>query len=369
MASSSSRLPRLLPDELGAERRRPALKEGAGTHKVAEMPRTSFLIPVRDGGRYIVAALESALAQTDPDLEVVVVDDGSSDDTAALVEGVQTRDARVRLLRLTRGSGLVDALNFGLEQARGDFVARLDADDLAMPDRLEQQLSFLDANPGVAVVGSALDLVDGRGTHVGRVDHPTEPGTVRLRLIQGNVLAHSAVVIRRDRLDATCSYRRTFAHAEDYDLWLRIADSHDLANVAEPLTRYRIHADQVSATHIEEQAVSALAARTVARIRRDTGREPDLPSTADMAFLLRMGLTNETVAQAIAQAALEWSSMVEKVDRRRAATLLASVSRRLRSGSTHPVELDRRAIRYALQGGRPDRAIAPLLRQLGRRLS
>src|SRR4029079_10286005 len=122
------------------------------------MPRTSFLIPVRNGSRYIVAALESALAQTDPDHEVVVVDDRSTDDTAAQVEAVQRRDARVRFLRLTEGSGLVDALNFGLEQARGAFGARLDADDLAAPNRLEKQLAFLQAHPGVAVVGSALDL-------------------------------------------------------------------------------------------------------------------------------------------------------------------------------------------------------------------
>jgi glycosyltransferase involved in cell wall biosynthesis len=332
------------------------------------MPRTSFLIPVRDGSRFIVAALESALAQTDRDLEVVVVDDGSSDDTAALVETVRRRDARVRLLGLTRGSGLVDSLNFGLEQARGDFVARLDADDLAMPDRLEQQLSFLDAHPGVAVVGSALDLVDGRGTHVGRVDYPTDPSTVSLRLTQGNVLAHSAVVIRRDRLDATCVYRRTFAHAEDYDLWLRIADSHDLANVAEPLTRYRIHANQVSATHLEEQAVSALAARTVARIRRETGREPELPARADVAFLLRLGATNESVSEAVLQTALEWSSMIERVDRRQAADFLACVSSHIRAAPIKPAALDRRTVRYALQTGRPDRAIPPLLRLLRRRV-
>jgi glycosyltransferase involved in cell wall biosynthesis len=332
------------------------------------MPRTSFLIPVRDGSRYVVAALESALAQTDPDLEVVVVDDGSSDDTAAQVEAVQHRDERVRLLRLTRGSGLVDALNFGLEQTRGAFVARLDADDLAAPDRLEKQLSFLEAHPDVAVVGSALDLVDSSGAHVGRVDHPIDPSAVRARLLQGNVLSHSAVVIRRDCLDTTRAYRSTFVHAEDYDLWLRIAERHDLTNIAEPLTRYRIHADQVSAINIEAQAVSALAARTVARIRHDTGREPDLPARADVAFLLRLGLTNETVLEAVAQTALEWSSMIEKVDRRRAADILASVSGRLRTASMQPVAFDRRSVRYALQTGRPDRAIPPLLRLLRRRL-
>jgi glycosyltransferase involved in cell wall biosynthesis len=332
------------------------------------MPRTSFLIPVRDGSRFVVASLESVLAQTDPDLEVVVVDDGSTDDTVALVEALQSRDARVRLLRHTRGSGLVDALSFGLEHVRGDFVARLDADDLAVRDRLEKQLRFLNAHPAVAVVGSALELVDSDGFPVGRVDQPTDPSTVSVRLLQGNVLAHSAVVIRRDCLDAVGGYRATFAHAEDYDLWLRMAERHELANIAEPLTRYRIHADQVSAMHIEDQAVAALAARTVARIRRDTGHEPDLPAAADIPFLLRLGLTNESVMQAIAQTGLEWSSMIEMVDRHQAADVLASISSRVRAASVQPAELDRRAVRYALQTGRPHQAIPPLLRLLRRRL-
>ncbi len=302
------------------------------------------------------------------DLEIVVVDDGSSDDTAALVEAVQRRDARVRLCQLARGSGLVAALNFGLEKVRGAFVARLDADDFALPDRLERQIGFLEDHPTVAVVGSALELVDGRGAPVGRVDYPTDPGMVSLRLLEGNVVAHSSVLIRRGYLDAAGGYRAAFAHAEDYDLWLRIAEHGGVANLATVLTRYRVHAGQVSAAHIEDQAVAALAARTMARVRRETGHEPNLPPTADVPFLLSLGLTNETIFQAIAQAALEWSSMIEKVDPRRAAEVLASVSGRLRAASLQPATLDRRAIRYALQTRRPGQAIAPMLRLLREKL-
>jgi hypothetical protein len=296
-----------------------------------------------------------------------VVDDGSSDDTAALVEAVQRRDARVRLLRLTGRSGLVEALNFGLNQARGAFLARLDADDLAVPDRLEKQVRFLAAHPAVAVVGSALELIDSKGSPIGRVDPPTDPSAVSLGLLDANVLAHPAVLIRRECLEEVGGYRAPFRHAEDYDLWLRIADRHALANIAEPLTMYRIHADQVSAKHLEEQAIAALAALTVTRIRRATGREPDLPPIVDDGFLFHLGLTNERVAQAITQTALEWSSMAEKVDRRRAAAVLSSVSNRVRARAVTPsVELDRRTVRYALQERRADRAILPLLRLMRR---
>jgi glycosyltransferase involved in cell wall biosynthesis len=333
------------------------------------VPRTSFLIPVRDGSRFIVGALESVLAQTESDLEVVVVDDGSVDDTNALVEAVRRRDLRVRLLRRPLGTGVVDALNFGLAHAHGAFVARLDADDLALPNRLEKQLGFLDAHPTVAVVGSALELLDERGAHAGRLDHPTDPKAVSAGLLRGNVLAHSAVVIRRECLDAVGGYRSAFEHAEDYDLWLRIADVYSLANLAEPLTGYRIHSDQVSAAHIEQQAISALAARTVGRIRRDTGREPDLPPTTDVAYLLSLGLTNEDVTQAIAQSVLEWSSIIEKVDRGRAAAVLAAVSTRLHAPREQRRELDRRAVRYALQERKPVRAIRPFLRMLRQTLS
>jgi glycosyltransferase involved in cell wall biosynthesis len=333
------------------------------------VPRTSFLIPVRDGSRFIVGAVESVLAQTESDLELLVVDDGSVDDTGVLVEAVRRRDPRVRLLRLPLGTGVVDALNFGLANAQGAFVARLDADDLAFPDRLEKQLRFLDAHPTVAVVGSALELLDEQGDHAGRIDHPTEPSEVSAGLLRGNVLAHSAVVIRRECLDEVGGYRNAFKHAEDYDLWLRIADAYGLANLAEPLTRYRIHSDQVSAAHIEHQAISALAARTVARIRRDTGREPDLPPTTDVAYLLGLGLSIEGVTQAIAQSVLEWSSMIEKVDRRRAAAVLASVSSRLQAPPEQRRALDLRAVRYALQERRPVRAIRPFLRILRQTLS
>jgi glycosyltransferase involved in cell wall biosynthesis len=333
------------------------------------MPRTSFLIPVRDGSEFVAAAVESALAQTDRDLEVVVVDDGSSDNTVTQVEGVQERDGRVRLLPLMRGSGLVDALNFGLENVTGVFVARLDADDVAVPDRVEKQLRFLAAHPDVAVVGSAVELIGRDGATVGRIDQPPDPRGVDARLLQGNVLAHSAVMMRRVCIEAAGGYRATFAHAEDYDLWLRIAERHGLANIQEPLTRYRVHADQVSAMHIEAQAIAALAARTVARIRRETGREPDLPVTADMAFLLRLGMTDDTVMWALAKTALEWSSVIEKVDRRRAAAVLASISNRVHTASTQRAELDRRILRYAIQTGRPDRAVPPLLRLLRRKPS
>lgn len=236
-------------------------------------PRVSVLMPVRNGALFLREALESILAQTFADFELLAIDDGSTDATAELLAEHARRDVRLRVERQD-AHGLTATLNRGIALARGSYIARFDADDVALPQRLEKQVRFLDANPGVAGVGSRFESFGGAGRALPVEELPCDPARIRALLPERNCISHPTVVLRRDVLLELGGYRPAFAAAEDYDLWLRITDARALANLEEALVRYRVHPGQASVTRLEQQVVSTLAARRAARIRRATGLDP-----------------------------------------------------------------------------------------------
>jgi glycosyltransferase involved in cell wall biosynthesis len=240
------------------------------------MARVAAILGVRNGAATVGAAVGSLLAQTWRDLEVVVVDDGSTDATLSVLSAIA--DRRLRILPAT-GSGLTPALQQGLAETDSEFVARLDADDLARPDRLARQLEFLLARPRVAVVGSAAQFVDARGANCGRSAPPCEPSELARVLPRRNRIHHPTVVMRRAAIEAVGSYRTSFRLAQDYDLWLRCLERHELANLPEPLTWYRIHAGSLSVARQRTQAAYADLART-AWHRRQRGLPEGLADAA-----------------------------------------------------------------------------------------
>lgn len=269
-------------------------------------------MPVRDGAPYLEEAVQSVLAQTFDDYELLVVDDGSTDSTAAILEQLAARDARVRVVRQP-ALGIVPALNRGIADARGIFVARMDADDVSLPNRFIDQLSFLERNPSVVLVGSSIELFQSASTVVTTIEHPTEPSSVAARLEVANCIAHPTVFFRTDAVRDVGGYRSMFGHAEDYDLWLRLADGWKLANLPEPLLRYRVHPSQLTGRNLAAQAVSALASRAVARRRRVEGAEPLLPQRVDLAFARDLGVRDSEIAQEIVASALAWSATMESL--------------------------------------------------------
>ena len=152
--------------------------------------KVSVVMPVRDGERFVAEAIGSVLGQTVSDLELIVVDDGSTDSTPALLAGVA--DPRVRVLTQPP-SGLAPALNAGCAEAAAPVIARMDADDVALPDRLEWQLAFLDAHPDVALLGGGIVLVDEEGREFDR-----EPAAAAPALVDRNDLVHGTVVMRTE---------------------------------------------------------------------------------------------------------------------------------------------------------------------------
>lgn len=217
-------------------------------------PRVTVLVAVKDGLPWVREAVESVLAQTWKDCELLVVDDGSADGTAEAVEGYG--DPRIRVLRNERNVGQVPSLNRGLEQARGEYVARLDADDRMLPERLARQVAVLDAEPSVALVGTWMDVVDEQGRLWAELRGRIRdfPEFVLAILADRYPFAHPSLMVRLEALRALGGYDPSLAPSEDKDLYRRLALARrDARAVEAPLTVYRRHERQLSQERRAEQ--------------------------------------------------------------------------------------------------------------------
>lgn len=203
---------------------------------------------VHDGERYVGEAVDSVLAQSFRDLELIVVDDGSTDRTAETVR--ERADPRVRLISNARNLGLAPSLNVGLDEARGEFVARLDADDVALPARLARQVAFMDGHPDVALLGSWYHEMSADGSLGAPVRVPTRHWDLRWHLCLYSPFAHSAVLWRRELVEREVGrYDDGLRFSEDYDLWRRISARLHVANLPEFLLHLRTHPEQMTATY------------------------------------------------------------------------------------------------------------------------
>jgi GT2 family glycosyltransferase len=236
-------------------------------------PRVSVVMPVYNGEKYLTEAIVSVLGQTLEELELIAVDDGSQDRSLAILERVARADARVRVVVNERNLGSSAAVNRGWQLARSPYVARLDADDIALPGRLARQVDFLDAHPSVAAVGGGAITIDGTGRRISAKRYPTNHRAIRSTLLRHNCLSHPSVTMRRSALEAVGGYRFRCA-AEDYDLWLRLSERFELATVPEPVILYRLHLHQLSVSSLEHMARDALMVRAAAHARRDSGVDP-----------------------------------------------------------------------------------------------
>ena len=209
------------------------------------MPAVSVLMAVRDGAPWVGEAVGSVLGQTAGDLELIVIDDGSRDATPALLDAV--RDPRLRVERRAP-LGLTAALNRALALARAPLLARLDADDVALPERLARQRAFMDAHVEVGLLGGGAREVDAAGRELAVRLPPTDDTALRAALIRRNPFIHSAVMARRALVEAAGGYDESVPVAQDYDLWMRLAPLTRLASLPEVLVVRRLLPDRVSVT-------------------------------------------------------------------------------------------------------------------------
>ena len=206
-------------------------------------PKVSVVMPVYNGQRFVREAIDSVLAQSFSDYELLIINDASTDASREIIRTY--RDPRVRLIENTVNLGIAGTRNVGLAEAVGEYVAWLDSDDVSLPTRLTEQVEFLDRHTSVALCGSWVKTTGDKMGDVWR--YPTEGAVLRSRMLFDDPVATSAAMIRRQTL-LSCDLRfdDRLSFAEDYDLWERISQYAELANIPKVLTLYRVHSDQIS---------------------------------------------------------------------------------------------------------------------------
>jgi glycosyltransferase involved in cell wall biosynthesis len=206
-------------------------------------PKVTVLMPVYNGARYLTEAIGSVLAQDFTDFEFLIINDGSTDSSRKIVESYA--DPRIRLLNNEKNTGLVNTLNRGIDDAKGEYLARMDCDDICLPGRLSTQLRFLEKNKSVAACGSAYYLLrKGKRTIA---EFPLSNEEINAYLIFNSPMAHPAVMMRMGLLRKhQLNYSAEFIHCEDYDLWSKLADIAPLGNCPEALLEYRVHEGQIT---------------------------------------------------------------------------------------------------------------------------
>lgn len=236
------------------------------------MPNVSVVMSVYNGERFLRQAVDSILAQTFADFEFVVVDDGSTDATAEILKGYA--DARLRVIR-QENIGLVGSLNRAVDIASGEYIARMDADDISLPARLAVQLEWLESHPHPAVLGTQILEIGNDGQSMRRHYYPTEASPIAKALLRGGTaICHGSAVFRRACFERVGGYRQRFEHAEDYDLWLRMIECCNMENLPHVLYEKRLTIDSVSLAHFLQGRRSAALALECARHRRDGLPEP-----------------------------------------------------------------------------------------------
>ncbi len=239
-------------------------------------PMISVVLPVFNGARWLRCALESISAQTFSNHETIVVDDGSTDATPRILGQHAASDARVRIISRPN-TGIVGALNDGLASARGWFVARMDADDEAAPQRLSRQLDAFRGDPSLVALGSAVTFMDASGRPVQSCPRPLRHEEIERCLLAGDggAMIHPAVMFRANALWASGNYRLSAQYVEDLDLFLRLARVGSLGNLAEPLLRYRVHPASINFTRRAGRRAVKLAVLREAHEERGLAFDPE----------------------------------------------------------------------------------------------
>lgn len=217
----------------------------------------SVILPVFNAGRYLEETLNSLIIQSYENIEIIIVDDGSSDNSREIISKFSSIDERISFFS-RENRGLIYTLNELLKLAKGEFIARADADDIYHIDRIKEQVKFLESNPHVAVVGTSYNIIDADGKFVTRRRQICHSDLLKIGLLFGSVLAHPSVMFNRFVCNNNLFYSSNYTHAEDYELWVRLTYELKLtvSNLDKCLMSYRIHSDSVSSKYIDEQIQS-----------------------------------------------------------------------------------------------------------------
>ena len=207
------------------------------------MPKISVIMPAYNTEKYIKEAIDSILEQTFADFEFIIIDDGSTDSTAEIIRSYH--DCRIKYIKNVKNAGIVFSLNRGLDIARGEYIARMDADDISLPKRFEKQTAYMDEHLDIAVCGTAIEMFCDNKV-IGRRFPSSEPEKLKEDLFFSCGVAHPSVMMRKTEIVGLGGYDPMFNGMEDYELWCRVAEKYRLTVLPEVLLRYRIHHAQVT---------------------------------------------------------------------------------------------------------------------------
>lgn len=248
---------------------------------MSKQPLVSVVLPVFNGAAFIDEAVQSILNQTHSELELIILNDASTDDSKDKLDDFG--DPRIRIVENERNLGLIATLNKGLDLARGEFVARMDQDDIALPHRFSTQVEYMQRNPRVGLCGSQVILFGADAERVCR--YPVSHEDIRCRLLFSTAFAHPSIIFRSSVLHAyELRYDPDYPHAEDYALWVSCMDVCTMANIDEPLLRYRQHPANTVSTFGEGQR------QCVSRIHRNLLSRLDVfPCDAELRLHFQLG--------------------------------------------------------------------------------
>ncbi|HEY8750494.1 MAG TPA: glycosyltransferase [Tepidisphaeraceae bacterium] len=237
------------------------------------VPRVSVVMPVYNAERFLRAAVESSLTQTFTDFELIAVDDGSKDSSLAILREYEKKDCRVRIVSRPN-TGIVGALNDGIAAARGELIARMDSDDICLPDRFAKQVAFLDSHPDHVLVGSQVMLIDPEAADLcpKRDTEFTHEAIDTAHLNHRWPLVHPTIIVRKSALSRIGGYRSKFEWLEDLDLFLRLAEVGRMASLPDVLLRYRLHTGSVC--HTREADQDAIRPALFAEVYQRRGLKP-----------------------------------------------------------------------------------------------
>jgi glycosyltransferase involved in cell wall biosynthesis len=207
-------------------------------------PKVTVLMSVYNGEKYLNEAIDSILGQTFKDFEFLIINDGSTDKTAEILKSYN--DPRIKIINNEKNIGLTKSLNKGLKLARGEYIARQDADDISCDNRLERQIKFLDKNLDIAIVGTNYFRINEKGDIIQKIKRQEKDKNIKKYLLSGNQLGHGTIMFRKSCFEKVGFYREEFKFAQDYDLVLRFSEKYKLANIPETLYKWRINSNSVS---------------------------------------------------------------------------------------------------------------------------
>ncbi len=221
-------------------------------------PKISVLLPVYNSELYIRDAVDSILNQTFSDFEFIIIDDASTDKSVEILQSYS--DPRIQLIVKPKNSGYTDSLNYGLTIAKGEYIARMDSDDISLPTRFEKQVEVLQKNKDVVVCGSWISVF-GNNMESVIFEAPQNPIEIKLTFLSYDCIAHPSVMFRKSCME-NLEYQKEFVPAEDYKLWSEVILKHDFYIIQEALLRYRQHENNISKIKAENLVISDLKIKT-----------------------------------------------------------------------------------------------------------